>query len=300
MPGLSLPKILTRRVGTSVVCDALMVVPPYPAPGASRPLGPPDGQPNTGPPTSTRRLRSARFSPGVPLGRQRSRPPVGQARVAGSGGGRREPADQGGSARVGRGRALVLCATRLGHCPGGSTGSPPGARTGRGRFSGRRPTVAPVTAVPRQPEWRPRSRGWAACPQRRGPWAGLRPGGGSRAWPVAARGGALAVVRAVGPGRHGARVAGLAGSPVPVGRGAPAVGAACRGESEDVPGLAQPVPSAAGAAAPGVHRPSGPRGAGGGGGGGGGSSGQDGRPRAGRERRPRRGGSTRRIWVGAP
>src|SRR5690606_25786723 len=135
MPGLSLPKILTRRVGTSVVCDALMVVPPYPAPGASRPLGPPDGQPNTGPPTSTRRLRSARFSPGVPLGRQRSRPPVGQARVAGSGGGRREPADQGGSARVGRGRALVLCATRLGHCPGGSTGSPDGgsARVGRGR-----------------------------------------------------------------------------------------------------------------------------------------------------------------------
>src|SRR5690606_29059062 len=201
------------------------------------------GPPNAGPPTSPRRLRSARFSPGVPLGRQRSRPPVGQARVAGSGGGRREPADQGGSARVGRGRALVLCATRLGHCPGGSTGSPTGARTGRGRFSGRLPTVAPVTAVPRQPEWRPRSRGWAACPQRRGPWAGLRPGGGSRAWPVAARGGALAAVPAVGPGRHGARVAELSASTVPVGLRAPAIGAACRVEGEDVPGprAARPV-----------------------------------------------------------
>src|SRR5690606_152793 len=66
------------------------------------------------------------------------------------------------------------------------------------------------------------------------------------------------------------------------------------------PGPAQPVPSAAGAAPPGVHRPSGPRGAGGGGGGGGGSSGQDGRPRVGPARRPRRGGSTGRIWVGAP
>ena len=32
MPGLSLPKILTRRVGTSEVCEALMVGPPYRAP----------------------------------------------------------------------------------------------------------------------------------------------------------------------------------------------------------------------------------------------------------------------------
>src|SRR5690606_28689571 len=52
-----------------------------------------------------------------------------------------------------------------------------GARAGRGRFSGRLPTVVPVTAVPRQREWRPRSRGWAAFPQRRGP--GLRPGAGA-------------------------------------------------------------------------------------------------------------------------
>src|SRR3954447_8700616 len=39
MPGLSFPKILTRRVGTSgdEVCEALMVFPPYPAPSASAP-----------------------------------------------------------------------------------------------------------------------------------------------------------------------------------------------------------------------------------------------------------------------
>ncbi len=48
MPGRSLPKILTRRVGTSgvceaEVCEALMVSPPYPAPSAFRRRGPPDG-----------------------------------------------------------------------------------------------------------------------------------------------------------------------------------------------------------------------------------------------------------------
>ncbi|CAL2062013.1 exported protein of unknown function [Streptomyces murinus] len=43
MPGRSLPKILTRRVGTSGVCAAVMVSPPYPAPGAARRRGPPDG-----------------------------------------------------------------------------------------------------------------------------------------------------------------------------------------------------------------------------------------------------------------
>src|SRR5438876_4031978 len=50
MPGRSLPKILTRRVGTSEVevCDALMVYPPYPAPSAYRRRGPPSGHGTVG------------------------------------------------------------------------------------------------------------------------------------------------------------------------------------------------------------------------------------------------------------
>src|SRR3954447_8632183 len=50
MPGLSLPKILTRSVGTSEVevCEALMVHPPYPARSAPRRRGPPDGHRTVG------------------------------------------------------------------------------------------------------------------------------------------------------------------------------------------------------------------------------------------------------------
>src|SRR5690606_28689570 len=105
----------------------------------------------------------------------------------------------GGSARVGRGRALVLCATRLGHCPGGSTGSPDRRPGGAGSLLG-------ASADGRAGDGRAQAAGVAPALTRVGrvsaeAWAGAAPRGGSRAWPVAARGGALAAVPAVGPGR---------------------------------------------------------------------------------------------------
>ncbi len=151
MPGRSLPKILTRSVGTSEVCEALMVLQPYPAPGASRPRGPPDGHDIA---VASGNAGGGRWSPG-------SRSALTPARTAA--GARRPPASPsrpftvrpgaaGGDGRGFRPRGRPL------HRP--SAGSRGGAGGGEAAVAGLRPTGTVAGSRARRPSrWRPQRPG---------------------------------------------------------------------------------------------------------------------------------------------